>query len=75
MPPGTDKEIIEKIVAKVEPLQRRTSNATRARIIVAKLLHPLGMHLWVTWNSYDQASDRLLVMGLTCMFCPLGKHH
>lgn len=73
VPPGTDKEIIDRITAKVEPLQKRLSNALKIKLVVSRLLHPLGMHFWVTWNSYDPATDRLLEMGLTCMFCPLGK--
>lgn len=71
--PGTDRETIEKITAKIEPLQRRIGWGLRTQVVIARALHPLGVHYWVTYNTYDPSTDKLLDMGLTCRFCPLAQ--
>lgn len=72
VPPGTSTELLEKIRDKIEPQQSPLSRLLTIRLVLGRVLHPF-MHTWVTWNQYDEPSDRLLVMGLTCMFCPAGK--
>lgn len=44
-----------------------------ATLWLFKVIHPLGIHYWVKWRQYDEASDRLLHMGLVCRYCPKGR--
>ena len=69
----TSMETVTKALAKVETLQRRAPTALLIKSVIARLLHPLRIHYWVSWLTYDPASDRLIEMGLTCRFCPKGK--
>lgn len=73
LPPGTDETIIDHVVAMVEPLQSDIGWRLKARIILARLLHPLGMHYWVTWNGYDPNGDRITELGLVCKWCPQAQ--
>lgn len=75
LPPGTDQATIEKVTAKVDALesQGQVSNWTKVRIVIAHVLHPVGVHFWVRWVSYDAATDRLIDTGMTCRFCPLAR--
>ena len=38
------------------------------------LLHPLGLHTWVRWMTYDQPSDRVIdTGGMVCAYCSVAK--
>lgn len=43
------------------------------KVVLARLIHPFGVHLFINWRQYDVASDRLMTMGLVCRFCPVGR--
>ncbi len=73
LPPGTDQATIEHVIEKVEPLQARLPMLLRIKAVIGRLLHPIGVHYWVVWHSYDAASDRLVDAGLTCRYCPEGR--
>ena len=38
-----------------------------------RMLHIGGIHTWVRHMRYDDASDRLIDVGLVCWFCSRGK--
>jgi len=71
--PSTEQAIIDKVEAKIEGLQERASLWLKIKSLIGALIHPLGFHFWVSWVSYDVASDRLVDTGLTCRFCPLSR--
>lgn len=69
----TEPSVVSAAIAKVEPLQARLPKVLIVKSILARILHPLGMHYWVSWMTYDSSSDRLIEMGLTCRFCSAGR--
>jgi hypothetical protein len=46
-----------------------------ARLVVAKALHPLGVHHWVRYRTFDPASGRIIKHPgkWVCAECPKGK--
>ena len=47
---------------------------TRVKLALGRFLHPLGIHTWVAWKQYDEASDRIIdTGGVICEFCPKAK--
>lgn len=72
VPPGTDRTLIDQINERIAPFQKPTPRIVKVRLLIGYIFHPV-MHTWVTWNQYDPSADRLVDMGLTCMFCPAGR--
>lgn len=73
VPPGTDQDLIDQIEAKIKPDQKPMSRWLRLRLAIGYLTHSRFHHTWVTWNSFDSGSGRILEMGETCMFCTKGR--
>lgn len=51
----------------------RISLFTSLKLAVGERIHPLGIHTWVRHKRWDQISDRLIDVGVVCMFCNQGK--
>jgi hypothetical protein len=49
--------------------------ATRIRMGLAGLVHPIGIHHWVNYRTYDPAADRIIIWpdAWICSECPKGK--
>lgn len=53
----------------------RVSKRTMLRLYMADILHPIGIHHWVQYRTYDPRSNRIIVHPRTwvCALCPKGK--
>jgi hypothetical protein len=46
----------------------------RLKLTLGQIVHPLGIHTWVSWKSYDEGSDRIIdTGGKICEFCPKAR--
>ena len=46
----------------------------RVKLLLGRLVHPLGRHTWLRWMTYDEVSDRILdTGGQICEFCPKAR--
>ena len=63
------EERILDLIEEQAPLTGRTSIKLR----IGQLLHLLSIHTWVRHMRYDDASDKLVDVGMVCWFCSRGK--
>lgn len=64
----------EEIVAKLKEYIHRNpiDRKTKAKLVLGWLIHPFT-HTWVRHKRYDDASDRIIDVGIVCYYCPTGK--
>jgi hypothetical protein len=53
----------------------KVSRRTTVRLYLADALHPLGIHHWVHYRTFDPSSNRIIVHPnvWVCALCPKGK--
>jgi len=53
----------------------KISKRTAFRLLMADILHPIGIHHWVQYRTYDPRSNRIIVHPRTwvCALCSKGK--
>ena len=51
------------------------SRRTAFRLWIADVVHPIGIHHWVKYRTFDPASGRIIVHPhkWVCALCPKGK--
>jgi hypothetical protein len=51
------------------------SKRTMLRLLLADLVHPIGIHHWVAYRTFDSRSNRIIVHPNTwvCAKCPEGR--
>jgi len=51
------------------------SKRTMFRLFMADFLHPIGIHHWVRYRTYDPWSNRIIIhpRKWVCALCPKGK--
>lgn len=61
--------------AKIEADKLNLTNKTLIKYTISKHLHRwFGVHYWVRWREYDQASGRFIdTRHQICCFCPTGR--
>lgn len=75
-PAEATPELLAAIVAAIDRQEEGpVSRASKVRIWLADVLHPIGIHHWVNYNTYDPASDRIIVWPgrWICSKCPRGR--
>jgi len=53
----------------------KLSKRTMLRLFMADILHPIGIHHWVQYRTFDPWSNRIIVHPRTwvCALCPKAK--
>ncbi len=53
----------------------KLSKRTMLRLYLADILHPIGIHHWVQYRTFDARSNRIIVWPnhWVCAKCPVGR--